>query len=277
MALVGHEVRGLDGLGDDARAVGAPLRIEGLRMRFAADGPEVLRGVDLGVGRGEIVAVLGANGCGKSTMLRCAIRLLDPTGGQILLGGRDVASLDGHELRAARRRAAVVFQNIALVGRKSAFENVCLGGIGALGLRRSFHASAFPAELRGRAAAALARVGLVEKAWQHASTLSGGQAQRVAIARAVCQEPSIILADEPVSALDPRAAEDVLALLASLAHDDGLGVLVVLHQPELALAHADRVVGMVAGEVAFDRPPSEVSAEDVAALYAGQDDAREAA
>ena len=260
------------GLGAEASSQAVALKIEGLRKRFTAHGPEVLRGVDLAVSRGEVVAVLGANGCGKSTMLRCAIRLLEPTEGRIWLGGRDVATLNGSALRAARREAAMIFQSIALVRRRSAFENVCLGGVGALPLHRTFSASVFPGDLRERAALALGRVGMADKAWQPASTLSGGQAQRVAIARACCQEPSIILADEPVSALDPRAAQDVLTLLASLAHHDGLAVLVVLHQPELALQHADRVVGMLRGEVAFDRRPADVGREDIEALYADERD-----
>lgn len=251
-------------------AGGVPLAVEGLRKRFAPDQPEVLKGIDLLVSRGEIVALLGANGCGKSTLLRCAIRLLDPDSGRVMLEGRDVAGLDGAELRRARRAAALVFQSPALVRRRSAFHNVCLGGVGALPLRRSFAGSVFPDELKDSAARALNRVGLADQAWQRAGTLSGGQAQRVSIARACCQQAAIVLADEPVSALDPRAAEDVLGLLASLAHDDGLSVLVVLHQPELALRHADRVAGMVRGAVAFDRAARDVSPHDVAALYADE-------
>ena len=108
---------------------------------------------------------------------------------------------------------------------------------------------------------------MLDKAWQRAGTLSGGQAQRVAIARAYCQQASVILADEPVSALDPRAAEEVLELLADLAHGDGLGVLAVLHQPDLALRHADRIIGMKLGEVAFDKRPAEVSPEEIDGLY----------
>jgi phosphonate transport system ATP-binding protein len=248
------------------------LSIEGLRKRFAPDQPDVLNGIDLMVRRGEILAVLGANGCGKSTMLRCATRLLDPDAGKVWLGGRDLAALDGAELRRARRGAALIFQRTALVRRRSAFENVCLAGIGGLALRRSFSSAVFPDELEERAALALGRVGLTDKAWQPAGTLSGGQAQRVAIARACCQQATIVLADEPVSSLDPRAAEDVLGLLASLAHHDGLAVLVVLHQPELALRHADRVVGMIQGRVVFDRPATDVDEQEIATLYADERD-----
>jgi phosphonate transport system ATP-binding protein len=244
---------------------GMPLSIRGVRKRFGDN--EVLKGVSLDLAPGELVAVLGANGCGKSTLLRCAIGLLTPDAGEIRLRGRDLASLRGRELREARRQAAVVFQQIALVGRRTALENVCCAALGELSLARSWAPRAFPAEIRDRAALALQRVGMLDKAWQPARTLSGGQAQRVAIARAYAQHASVILADEPVSALDPRAAEEVMVLLADLAHRDGLGVAVVLHQPDLALRHADRVVGMLLGEVAFEARRGDVAGHQIEQLY----------
>ena len=245
---------------------GSPsLTARGMRKSFGDN--EVLRGVDLQVNAGEVLVVLGANGCGKSTLLRCAVGLLEPDEGEVLLCGADLTRLRGRALRRARREAAVVFQQIALVARQSAIDNVCAGALGQVPLIRSFSTTAYPRAIRERAAAALARVGMLERAWQPASTLSGGQAQRVAIARAYCQQASVILADEPVSALDPRAAEDVMQLLADLAHRDGLAVLAVLHQPDLALRHADRVIGMKLGQVVFEGRPASVSPEQIAALY----------
>lgn len=248
-----------------ANDLDAPLVVEGIHKRFGQN--EALGGVDLTLRRGELLSVLGANGCGKSTLLRCAIRLLDPDAGSAMLLGRDLAKLDGRELRIARRQAAVIFQQIALVKRRSAIDNVCAGALGRIPLVRSLTPRSFPSEVRERAATALQRVGMLDKAWQHAGTLSGGQAQRVAIARAYCQEASVILADEPVSALDPRAADEVLTLLADLAHADGLGVLTVLHQPDLAIKYSDRIVGMRLGTVMFDKPPSAVTPDDIAGLY----------
>ena len=245
--------------------VSVPLAIRGVCKRFGDN--EVLRGVDLDLAPGQLVAVLGANGCGKSTLLRCAIGLLAPDAGEIHLKGRDLASLRGRQLREARREAAVVFQKIALVGRRSALHNVCCGALGELSLARSYAPVAFPREVQDRAVHALQRVGMLDRAWQPARTLSGGQAQRVAIARAYCQRASVILADEPVSALDPRAAEEVMMLLADLAHHDRLGVLVVLHQPELALRHADRVVGMRLGEIAFQARPADLAPDQIEHLY----------
>jgi phosphonate transport system ATP-binding protein len=248
-----------------ASALDAPLVIEGIHKSFGSN--QVLNGVSLELARGELLAVLGGNGCGKSTLLRCAIRLLDPDAGISRLCGRDLAELKGKELREARREAAVVFQQIALVKRRNALDNVCCGALGRIPLIRSLSPAGFPDEVRDRGAIALQRVGMLDKAWQQAGTLSGGQAQRVAIARAYCQNASVILADEPVSALDPRAAEEVLTLLADLAHSDGLGVLTVLHQPDLAMRHADRIVGMKLGEVVFDKRPADVTGEEIDFLY----------
>jgi phosphonate transport system ATP-binding protein len=211
--------------------------------------------VSLELRRGELLAVLGANGCGKSTLLRCAIRLIDPDVGSSRLCGADLALLRGRALRLARREAAVVFQSIALVKQRSAFDNVCSGALGQLPLWRSMTVRSFPAEVRERAAVALQRVRMLEQAWQPAGTLSGGQAQRVAIARAYCQQASVILADE------------VLELLRDLADSDGLAVLAVLHQPDLALRYAHRVIGMKLGEIAFDKPPGDVAPEEVDGLY----------
>lgn len=240
--------------------------LDGIRKAFGAT--QALRGVSLTLRQGELLAVLGANGCGKSTLLRCAVRLTDADAGSSRLLGRDLASLRGRDLRQARREAAVVFQQIALVKHATAFDNVCFGSLARMPLLRSFTSRSFPRAVRERAALALQRVGMLDKAWQRAGTLSGGQAQRVAIARAYCQQARVILADEPVSALDPRAAEEVLALLADLARSDGLAVLAVLHQPDLALRHADRIIGLKFGEVEFDLPREEVSSGQLAGLYA---------
>jgi phosphonate transport system ATP-binding protein len=230
----------------------------------------VLKGVDLDVRPGELVVVLGANGSGKSTLLRCAIRLIEPDSGRVLLAGQDMTAASGAQLRDVRRRAAMIFQQIHLVGRRTALENVGYGALGRINGWRSLSFRAFPRDVVEAAWRALERVGLVDKAWQRASTLSGGQAQRVAVARALCQQPEVILADEPVSALDPRAAEDVLALLADIARTDGLAVACVLHQPDLAKRYADRIVGMAGGEIVFERKPATIQEAEIAHLYLGE-------
>ena len=248
------------------------LEIGGLRKAFGKR--EVLKGLDVVVRPGELTVVLGANGSGKSTLLRCALRLIEPDDGDVSLCGADLRALKGEQLRQARRQAAMVFQSVLLVRRRTAHENVAFGGLGELRLHRSLVTRTFPQDLRSRAYEALDRVGLAKYADQRAGTLSGGQAQRVAVARALCQRARVILADEPVASLDPRAADSVLELLADVAHNENLGVIVVLHQPELARRYADRLVGFHDGRVAFDRPPTQVSDNEVDSLYGHDDDER---
>jgi phosphonate transport system ATP-binding protein len=246
------------------------LEVAGLRKSFGKK--EVLRGVDVAVRPGELTVVLGANGSGKSTLLRCATRLIEPDGGDVTLCGSDLSRLRGEQLRVVRRQAAMVFQQVLLVRRRTALENVAYGGLGELRLHRSFSTRVFPQALRERALDSLERVGLQQVAHQRAGTLSGGQAQRVAIARALCQRARLILADEPVASLDPRAAESVLVLLADVAKNENLGVLAVLHQPELARRYADRLIGFLDGRLSFDRPPDAVTDEEIDALYGDDDD-----
>ncbi|MBV8718069.1 MAG: phosphonate ABC transporter ATP-binding protein [Chloroflexi bacterium] len=230
-----------------------------------------LQNVALTVAAGELVVVLGANGSGKSTLLRCIVRLTEPTSGSIRILGSDFARLPARQLREARRRVAMIFQTANLVRRRSALENVATG---ALGRHRDLATALgrLPRAELLRAGALLERVGLLHLAQRRADTLSGGEAQRVAIARGLAQQPRLLLADEPVASLDPEAAQDVLVLLSRLAVDDGLGVLCVLHQPELALWHAHRIAGLRHGSVLFDAPPAEVTSSMLSMLYRGDTD-----
>ncbi|MFD4370706.1 phosphonate ABC transporter ATP-binding protein [Streptomyces sp. NPDC058486] len=227
------------------------LDLTGITVRYAER--QVLHGVDVTVARGELLAVLGANGSGKSTLLRAAAGLEPMAAGTVTLDGTSLGPLD----------VAMVFQHIHLVRRRSVLDNVCAGALGRLSLRQSLVPALFPRAVREEAMACLDRVGLADRAHDRAGSLSGGQQQRVAVARALCQRPRVLFADEPVSALDPAASEQVLALLAELAHEEGLAVLAVLHQPALAARHADRVVGLRDGHVVLDGPPR----QDVDILY----------
>jgi phosphonate transport system ATP-binding protein len=166
-----------------------------------------------------------------------------------------------------RREVAMIFQQIYLVRRRSVLDNVCAGALARLSARESLSPLLFPRELRVEAMRCLERVGLADRAGDRAGSLSGGQQQRVAIARGLCQQPSVLLADEPVSALDPAAADQVLRLLADLAHQSRLAVCVVLHQPELARRYADRVIGLLNGRVMFDAPPGDIAVDAIDQLY----------
>ncbi|MBO0730104.1 MAG: phosphonate ABC transporter ATP-binding protein [Acidimicrobiaceae bacterium] len=246
------------------------LWIRGLGKSFPTKRDAVVD-VDLQVWPGELVAVLGANGSGKSTMLRCVVSLLQPSAGSVIVAGNDLSSLRGRELRDARQAVGMVFQQGHLVRRRSALRNAASGCLGR------HHR---PATMVGRLPrhelelgwSCLERVGMTEVAHRRADTLSGGQAQRVAIARTLAQQPSVLLADEPVASLDPEAAAEVMTILRQLAVTEGLGVVVVLHQPELALRHAHRVVGMRAGRAVFDVPVTAADPQAIGALYrAGED------
>src|SRR5215469_17262712 len=196
------------------------LSVRGLTKRF---GPLVaLDGLDLDVRAGEVVSVLGANGSGKSTTLRCLSGLTRFDAGSVTVAGRDVSSGENAP------EFAMIFQKIHLVSQLSALENVCAGALGRL---------------------------------------SGGQQQRTAVARALCQRALVLLADEPVSALDPAAAEQVMRLLRSLA-DDGMAVVAVLHQPDLARRHSDRIVGLTDGRITLDSARTPVTDVDIDGLYA---------
>jgi phosphonate transport system ATP-binding protein len=231
-------------------------------------GRRALNGVDLAIGPGELVGVLGPNGSGKSTLLRCAVRLIEPSSGSVRVAGQDLARLTGGALRDARRPIAMIFQRGNLVRRRTALANVASG---ALGRHHSLSAALgwLPRVELENAAILLDRLGLLHLANKCADTLSGGEAQRVAIARALAQRPRVLLADEPVASLDPEAAEDVMQLLAALANEQNIGVLCVLHQPDLALRHADRLVGLREGRKTFDAPTAEVDFDRITALYRG--------
>ena len=234
-------------------------------MRYPS-GKLALTGVSLTVAPGELVVVLGSNGSGKSTLLRCIARILTPTAGEAWVAGEDFAKLAGDKLRRSRMVLAMIFQHANLVKRRSVIANVATGALGRHHDWRTALGRIPPEELEP-ALRCLAEVGLAELAEQRASTLSGGQAQRVAVARALAQKPRALLADEPVASLDPEAAEDIMKLLRRLASEDRLAVLCVLHQPDIALRYADRVVGIKSGNLAFDLPAPEVRQDAIQRLY----------
>ncbi|TCS64283.1 phosphonate ABC transporter ATP-binding protein [Varunaivibrio sulfuroxidans] len=244
------------------------LDITDLAMCYP-NGKQALHGASLSVRAGELAVVLGSNGSGKSTLLKCVARLLTPSSGAIRVAGQDLTALSGEALRRARMALGMVSQHANLVKRRSVIANVVSGTLG----RHRNPVTALGFLPRGEftsAHALLDHVGLVHLARQRAGTLSGGQAQRVAIVRALAQRPSVLLADEPVASLDPEAAQDVMGLLRRLASEDGLAVLCVLHQPELAARYGDRIIGIQDGRILFDTPPKGMSDHHVSTLYTTQ-------
>lgn len=222
--------------------------------------------VSLTVDRGEIVVLLGLSGSGKSTLLRHLDALEIPTAGSVRVLGDEVPELGGRALRRLRRRVGFIFQQFELVGPLTVLENVLTGALATLrGPRLGLFSYSRADKLR--ALTHLDRVGLLDRAYQRADTLSGGQQQRVAIARALMQEPEILLADEPVASLDPESSDQVMALIREIAAEDGLTVVCSLHQVDLALSWADRIVGLRHGAVVLDTPTRGLDKSQVMEIY----------
>jgi phosphonate transport system ATP-binding protein len=217
----------------------AGIRVRGLRKAYGD--ALILDRVSLDVAPGEIVALLGPSGAGKTTLFRCLTRLLTPEAGEMWVAGHPMHRLAGRDLARARREVGHVFQQFNLVRRLSALDNAVAGRLASAPLWRVI-ARRFSADDRRAAAAALDRVGLAGRMHQRADRLSGGQQQRVAIARALVQGSRVLLADEPVASLDPETSASVLGLLREISRERGMTVLCSLHQPELAARFADRVI-----------------------------------
>src|SRR5213594_96547 len=235
------------------RASDRSLRIRNLRKEYRAGEP-VLRDVSLAIEGHGLTAIIGPSGTGKSTLVRCINRLVEPTSGEIIFRGQDLVRLSGRELRMARRRMGMVFQEYNLVERLSVIENVLCGRLGYVPVWRAW-LRRFPAQDIDRAFHLLDAVGLGELATQRADQLSGGQRQRVGIARALMQEPDLFLADEPTSSLDPKTSVEIMELIARRAGERDIPAIVNIHNVELARRFADRIVGMSKGEIVFDGPP----------------------
>ena len=231
------------------------VRLEELGMTFPG-GVRALDGISLEVREGEFLAVLGLSGSGKTTLLRCINRLIDPTEGRIWIFGQEVTALQGSQLRALRRRVAMIFQQFNLVRRQTVFTNVLSGALGRSSLLPSLLLS-FPTQERERAAAALDRVGLAGRDSSRADALSGGEQQRVAIARALMQDPQLILADEPVASLDPALRHSVMRHIEALNREEGLTVLCSLHDIDLVARYATRLVALRDGRLVWEGVPSE--------------------
>ena len=227
---------------------------------------KALDGINVTVGRGEFVSVIGCSGAGKSTFLRCINRLIDPTEGSIIFNGEDVTKMSKRQLRGVRRRISMIFQHYNLVYRASAIENVLQGRLGyksslagALGL--------YSEEEKLEAFDILAKVGLAEFAYKRADQLSGGQKQRVGIARALVQDPLLMLCDEPIASLDPRSSRTVMEQFRWACDELGIACLVNLHQVDYAVEFSDRIIGLRRGKLVFDGTPDELDAKVISYIY----------
>ncbi|GAA0303108.1 phosphonate ABC transporter ATP-binding protein [Rhodovulum strictum] len=245
------------------------LSVENLTKVYRT-GDKALTDVSFTVPRGQVVGLIGPSGAGKSTLIRCVNRLVEPSAGSVRLNDLDITRLRSGDLRRARRRIGMIFQEYALVERLTVMENVLSGRLGYVPFWRSFTRRFPPADI-AKAFRLLDRVGLSAHADKRADALSGGQRQRVGIARALEQDPDLLLVDEPTASLDPKTSRQIMRLIVEICRESGLPAIINIHDVVLAQQFADRIIGLQAGRVVFDGPPAGLTEEVLTRIYGEED------
>ena len=253
----------------------ALLDVHGVKKTYAT-GEVALKGVDVSVNAEEVVAVLGLSGSGKSTLLRCINRLVEPDEGSIVLDGVEVTRLNGKDLQAARQNMGMIFQEFNLVERLTVLENVLSGCLGFTSTWRCI-TRAFRSEDIDRALEICKRVGIIDQILKRADQLSGGQRQRVGIARALMQNPKILLADEPISSLDPKISIEVMELMISTAMERQIPILVSVHDLDIAKRFSKRIIGLRKGVKICDLDTAMIDKELLLEIYDAGSEAQELA
>jgi len=242
------------------------IRVENLTKIYERGEVLALDDISFTVKRGEFLVLLGLSGSGKSTLLRCINRLIEPTAGTITFDGEDVTKASSRQLRHLRRRMAMIFQQFNLVRRSSVLTNTISGRLGYMNPAASaIHK--FTKQDIDDAIACLERVGIPEQAYKRADELSGGQQQRVGIARALMQKPDLLMADEPVSALDPATSHSIMQYLELMNQEDGVTVLTSLHFLSLARRYGTRILALKDGKIVFEGTPAEIDAAKFKEIY----------
>jgi phosphonate transport system ATP-binding protein len=245
------------------------LRLINVSKRYKT-GDLALTNINLEIPDGQLIALIGPSGAGKSTMIRCINRLVDATEGEIHLGDTEITSLSQSELRKARRRMGMIFQEYALVERLTVMENVLSGRLGYVNFWQSLFRK-FPKEDVREAYRLLDRVGLMHMADKRADELSGGQRQRVGICRALIQNPELLLVDEPTASLDPKTSRQIMRLIKELCEERGLAAIINIHDVLLAQMYSERVVGLKLGEIVYDGDPDGLKPEVLTEIYGEED------
>ena len=232
------------------------------------NGTRGLNHINLQIEQGEFLAIIGLSGAGKSTLIRTINRMIDITEGHLIVDDVDIMSLKGADMRRFRRKIGMIFQSFNLVSRSTVIKNVMMSDVPDMPWYKTLF-GIYSKEQKIRALEALDKVNILDKAFSRCDELSGGQMQRVALARTLNQNPSIILADEPVASLDPIIADVVMSDFARINRDLNISILINIHHVDLALKYATRVIGIRAGEIVYDGPTSEVTQEVLDRVYTG--------
>ncbi|MCL1949472.1 MAG: phosphonate ABC transporter ATP-binding protein [Turicibacter sp.] len=246
------------------------LSIKGLQKSYGGK-KMVLKGMDAEIFHGEFIVVIGPSGAGKSTFIRCINRMVDPSEGELLFDGQDLAKLKGKKLRVARSKVGMIFQHYNLIGRTNVIKNVLHGRLGQI----PFYKSAlglYTSEEKSMAFHLLTKLGLGEHIYKKASALSGGQMQRVGIARAMMQQPKLLLADEPIASLDPKSAQVVMDQIHAITKENNLTCIMNLHQVEVAKNYATRIIGIKDGKIVYDDVPAKLTNEMIDYIYEGKEE-----
>ena len=231
---------------------------------------KALDDVSFSVEKGEFVSIIGPSGAGKSTILRCINRLIDATDGNIIYDGDDILSLGKRDLRRVRTKTGMIFQHYNLVDRLSVIENVLHGRLGQKSAISGMLGSYSETE-KEKAFSILNELGLAEQAYKRCDALSGGQKQRVGIARAIMQEPKLILCDEPIASLDPKASKTIMDHLSQINQKQKITCIVNLHQVEVAMKYSQRILGVSSGKIVFDGTPEELTKKKIHEIYQSSD------
>jgi len=233
-----------------------------------ANGVKGLFDVTLKIEQGEFVGIIGLSGAGKSTLLRSVNKMHDISSGELNVNGNEVKNLKGKDLRKFRRKIGMIFQAFNLVTRTTVIKNVLTANVPDMSFFKVLF-GLYTKEQKIAALEALDKVGILDKAYIRADQLSGGQQQRVALARTLAQNPEIILADEPVAALDPVTAKQVMNDFKKINEEMNISILINIHHVELALAYANRIIGIREGQIVYDGPSKDVDQSILDQIYAG--------
>lgn len=245
------------------------IQIKNLVFEYTGVQPFLaLDNINLEIGVGEKVAIIGPSGSGKSTLLKCINRLLEPASGSIKIARQETIGLSKKRMRKLRQKLGMVFQNFNLIERIPVIDNVLLGRLSYIPTYRKYlYGFAYSHGDYQIALGSLRQVQIEKFASQRVDRLSGGQQQRVGIARALAQRPKVILADEPVSNLDPKVKAEVMNLLVSICKEKKITLLVSMHEVDLVKKYVSRVIGLTAGKIVFDGTPEAMTNQDYGKIY----------